>query len=313
MSADEDPPRAPREPLAYAIPRFAVSRPVTILMILATILVVGLIALDRIPLALFPEGYESNQLYVSARYPNASPRDVEEKVTRKIEDILGTVPNIKRLTSYSSNGSSSVRVELQTGTSLRETYALITDRMDRVKPLLPTDVDRIDVRRYAQTDAPMMNIIASVPPTIDDAAYRLENFVKPALQRIEGVGNVDIYGTSIREVQIELIDDRLRSHRIDVGTMLGTLRYQNFAISGGYVIDGGRKIYVRSMGRFNNLEDIAAIIVDNERHSPGEIGVSSPLIRIPRALNPPGKLLSVPASTSCLIREVPDLANAPIR
>lgn len=265
MSADEDPPRAPREPLAYAIPRFAVSRPVTILMILATILVVGLIALDRIPLALFPEGYESNQLYISARYPNASPRDVEEKVTRKIEDILGTVPNIKRLTSYSSNGSSSVRVELQTGTSLRETYALITDRMDRVKPLLPTDVDRIDVRRYAQTDAPMMNIIASVPPTIDDAAYRLENFVKPALQRIEGVGNVDIYGTSIREVQIELIDDRLRSHRIDVGTMLGTLRNQNFAISGGYVIDGGRKIYVRSMGRFNTLEDIAAIIVDNER------------------------------------------------
>lgn len=72
MSADEDPPRAPREPLAYAIPRFAVSRPVTILMILATILVVGLIALDRIPLALFPEGYESNQLYISARYPNAS-------------------------------------------------------------------------------------------------------------------------------------------------------------------------------------------------------------------------------------------------
>ena len=90
--------------MAFAIPRFAVSRPVTIVMILATILVVGFIALDRIPLALFPEGYEGNQLHISARYPNASPRDVEEKVTRKIEDIIGTVPNVKRLTSYSSNG-----------------------------------------------------------------------------------------------------------------------------------------------------------------------------------------------------------------
>lgn len=255
----------PREPAAFAIPRFAVTRPVTVVMILATILVVGFIALGRIPLALFPEGYEGNQLYISARYPNASPRDVEEKVTRKIEDILGTVPNIKRLTSYSSNGSCYVRVELQTGTSLRATYALITDRMDRVKPLLPDDVDRIDVRRYDQSEAPMMSLVASVPPTIDDAAYRLDNFVKPVLQRIEGVGNVEIYGTQAREVQIELLDERLRSHQIDVGAMLGTLRNQNFAISGGYVIDGGRKIYVRSMGRFTTLEDIAAIIVDPVR------------------------------------------------
>ena len=254
-----------REPAAFAIPRFAVSRPVTIVMILATILVVGFIALDRIPLALFPEGYEGNQLHISARYPNASPRDVEEKVTRKIEDIIGTVPNVKRLTSYSYNGYGTVRVEFQTGTSLRAAYAMLTDRMDRVKPQLPDDVDRIDVRRYDQNDAPMMNLVATVPPGMDDAAYRLDNFVKPALQRIEGVGNVEIYGTQAREVQIELLDDRLRSHRIDVGAMLGLLRNQNFAISGGWVVDGGRKIYVRSMGRFATIDDIAGIIIDNER------------------------------------------------
>ncbi len=264
MSAPEEKP-APREPAAYAIPRFAVSRPVTIIMILATIVVVGIIALDRIPLALFPEGYEGNQLHISARYPNASPRDTEEKVTRKIEDIIGTVPNVKRITSYSSNGYAYVRVEFQTGTSLREAYAMLTDRMDRVKPLLPDDVDRIDVRRYDQNDQPMMSLVASVPPKMEDAAYRLENFVKPALQRIEGVGNVEIYGTQSREVQIELLDDRLRSHRIDVAAMLGLLRNQNFAISGGYVMDGGRKIYVRSMGRFQTLDDISAIIVDPER------------------------------------------------
>jgi len=86
--------------------------------------------------------------------------------------------------------------------------------------------------------------------TMAVAAAPLDKKQASALQRIDGVGNVEIYGASTREVQIELLDDRLRSHRIDVGTMLGTLRNQNFAISGGYVIDGGRKIYVRSMGRF---------------------------------------------------------------
>ncbi|MEO6245483.1 MAG: efflux RND transporter permease subunit [Opitutaceae bacterium] len=265
MNPAAPPPPPAREPPAYAIPRFAVHRPITVVMILATILVVGYIAARRIPLALYPEGYEGNQLHISARYPNASPRDVEEKVTRKIEDMIGTVPNVKRLTSYSSNGSAYVRVEFQTGTSLRVAYAQLTDRMDRVKPLLPDEIDRIDVRRYDQNDAPMMNLIATVPPGTDDAAYRLDNFVKPALQRIEGVGNVEVYGTQSREVQIELLDDRLRSHRIDVGAMLALLRNQNFAISGGWVIDGGRKIYVRSMGRFNTLDDIASLIIDNER------------------------------------------------
>ncbi|MSU47927.1 MAG: efflux RND transporter permease subunit [Opitutus sp.] len=265
MSPDAAPPPRAREPAAFAIPRFSVQRPVTVVMILLTILVVGFIAAHRIPLALFPEGYEGNQLYISARYPNASPRDVEEKVTRKIEDILGTVPNVKRLTSYSGNGYASVRVELQTGTSLRATYAMITDRMDRVKPLLPDEIDRIDVRRYDQNDQPMMSLVASLPAGMEDGAYRLDNFVKPVLQRIEGVGNVDIYGTQSREVQIELLDERLRSHRIDVGAMLATLRNQNFAISGGYVFEAGRKIYVRSMGRFTTLEHVADLVVDPER------------------------------------------------
>jgi HAE1 family hydrophobic/amphiphilic exporter-1 len=205
-----------REPAAYAIPRFSVHRPVTVLMILLTILVVGVIAYSRIRISLYPEGSESNQLYISAQYPNASPRDVEEKVTRKIEDIMGTVPDVKRLTSYSGNGYSSVRVEFQTGTNLRTAYAMLTDRMDRVRPLLPDDIDRMYVRRWDQNDREMMQIVASIPPGMDDVAYRMDNFIKPALQRIEGVGNVDIHGIQSREVQIELLDDRLRSHRIDV-------------------------------------------------------------------------------------------------
>src|SRR5262245_47265657 len=98
-----------KESPVYAIPRFSVHRPLTIL-------VVGYIAYMRIPLALFPEGFEGNQLSIFTQYPNASPRDVEEKVARKIEDIVGTVPNVKRVNSYSGNGFCHVRVEFQTGT-----------------------------------------------------------------------------------------------------------------------------------------------------------------------------------------------------
>lgn len=255
----------PREPLTIAIPRFSVTKPVTVVMILLTILVVGYIAYTRIPIALNPEGYEGSQLHIHVQYPNASPRDIEEKITRKIEDIIGTVPDVKRVSSYASQGFTYVRVEFQTGTNLRAAYAALSDRMDRVKPTLPDDVDRIHVRRYDQNDQPMMNLVAQLPPGMDDAAYRLENFVKPALQRIEGVGNVDIWGIQGREVQVELLDERLRSHRIDVSQMVNQLRQQNFSLSGGYVFDSGKKIYVRSLGRFTSAEEIGSLIIDRDQ------------------------------------------------
>ena len=254
-----------REPLTYRIPRFSVSRPVSVVMILLSMLVVGFIAYLRIPIALFPEGLEGNMLYIQASYPNASPRDVEEKVTRKIEDIVGTVANVKKINSYSRNGGCSLRIEFQTGTNLRAAYAMLSDRIDRVKPLLPDDVDRINVYRFDSNDNPMMNLVAAVPPDMDDAAYRLDNFVKPALQRIEGVGNVGIWGIQSREIQVELADDRLRSHRIDPSQMLGVLRAQNFTQSGGYVYEAGKKIYVRSLGRFESAEQIGELIIDPER------------------------------------------------
>jgi HAE1 family hydrophobic/amphiphilic exporter-1 len=76
------------------------------------------------------------------------------------------------------------------------------------------------------------------------------------------VGNVDIWGIQGREVQVELLDERLRSHRIEVPQMINVLRGQNFSLSGGYVFEGGKKIYVRSLGRFTSVEEIGSIIID---------------------------------------------------
>lgn len=254
-----------REPATYAIPRFSVHRPVTVVMILLTMLVVGFIAYSRIPIALYPEGMEGNELYINASYPNASPRDVEEKVSRKIEDIVGTVPGVKKVYSYSYTGRSNVRVEFQTGTNLRDAYAQLSDRIDRIKPLLPDDLDRINIYRFDQSNRPMMNLVAAVPANMDDAAYRMENFVKPALQRIEGVGTVDMWGIQSRQVQVELLDDRLRSHKIEPSQMIANLRGQNLSQSGGYVFEAGKKIYVRSLGRFESAEQIGSLIIDPAR------------------------------------------------
>jgi hydrophobic/amphiphilic exporter-1 (mainly G- bacteria), HAE1 family len=250
------------EPIAFALPRFSVTRPVTVVMILLAILVVGYIAYSRIPVALFPEGYEQNSLGVFIPYPNTAPRDIEEKITRPVEGAVGTMPHVKRIVSFANNGVSFTRVEFQNGTDLKNAYATLRDRMDRLMPELPDDVDRIWLRRWDQNDIPIIYLVAALPPEVDDPYSLMDNIVRPALQRIEGVGNVDVWGLQSRQVQIELDDQRLRSHRVDPNALVASLRNQNETISGGYVIDGGRKVYVRSLGRFETPEEIANLVVD---------------------------------------------------
>jgi hydrophobic/amphiphilic exporter-1 (mainly G- bacteria), HAE1 family len=254
-----------REPAAFALPRFSVTRPVTIVMLLLAILVVGYIAYSRIPVALFPEGYEQNALGVFVPYPNASPRDVEEKITRRIEGAIGTVPDVQRVMSFANQGVSFSRVQFHHGANLKAAYATLRDRMDRVMPDLPDDVDRIWIRRWDQNDIPIIYLVAALPPDMEDAYSRMDHFLRPALQRIEGVGNVEIWGLQSRQVQIDLDDARLRSHRIDVSTLVNTLRNENLTQSGGYVHEGGRKIYVRSMGRFETPEEIGNLIIEPTR------------------------------------------------
>jgi HAE1 family hydrophobic/amphiphilic exporter-1 len=251
-----------REPLAYALPRFSVNRPVTVVMILAALLVVGAIAYHRIPLALFPEGYEEKALGVFVPYPNASPRDIEQKIARPVEDIIGTMSGVRRLRTFVNQGSCFVRVEFQGGVDLQLAYATLRDRMDRVMADLPDDVDRIWVRRWDQNDIPILFLVATLAPGSGDPFWPMDTYVRPALQRIEGVGNVNIWGIDRREIRIELIEDRVRSHGIDVYQLVERLRDQNFNLGGGHVIEGGRKVYVRSLGQLESLEQIENLVVD---------------------------------------------------
>ncbi|MBE2216264.1 MAG: efflux RND transporter permease subunit, partial [Opitutaceae bacterium] len=117
MSTPEQPAPATESQDARSgwLPRLSVNRPVTVMMILFSMLVVGVIAYIRIPIELFPEGFEEKSLIVFVPVPNATPKDVEETVARPIEDIIGTIPKVKRVYSRANAGSCFVRIAFQNG------------------------------------------------------------------------------------------------------------------------------------------------------------------------------------------------------
>ena len=254
------------KPNQYPLPRFSVNRPVTVVMSLVALLVVGYIAYTRIPLTLFPGGFDYPRLFAWANYPNAGAVEVEQKVVHHLEEAVAQVSQVKRIRSNAYSGGGNVQVEFQKGTDLQLAFAEMKDRLDRVMPELPDEIEQLWVRRWDQNDIPIMEGVITFGSQYADPRQLIDTYVEPALRRVDGVGNIELWGSPSKQVIVELDQGKVRSHRINVFEMLNSLRAQNLTVPGGWVIEGGKKIYVRSVGRFQDIEEIANTVVDPEHH-----------------------------------------------
>ena len=252
------------KPSQYPLPRFSVNRPVTVVMSLVALLVVGYIAYTRIPLTLFPGGFDYPRLFAWAHYPNAGAVEVEEKVVHHLEEAVAQVSRIKRIRSNAYSGGGNVQVEFQKGTDLQLAFAEMKDRLDRVMPELPDEIEQLWVRRWDQNDIPIMEGAITFEAQYADPRQFIDAYVEPALRRVNGVGNIELWGSPSKQVIVELDQSRVHGHRVNVFEVLNSLRAQNLTVPGGWVIEGGKKIYVRSVGRFENVEEIANTVVDPE-------------------------------------------------
>ena len=199
-------------------------------------------------------------------YPNATPIEVERKVTLPIEEALATVSRVKQIQASSNRGGASVNIEFLPGTDMDQVYAEVRDRLDRVRPELPEAVEQVRARHWDANDSPIMWMGVTFDTGIIDPVFLMENYVQPALQRLDGVGQVEVWGDGRPEVLIEIDEDRVRGHGIDLFTVVRNLRSQNFALSGGRVREGGRRLMVRSAGRFESVDQIRETVVD-ARHN----------------------------------------------
>ena len=250
----------------YLLPRLSVQRPVSVVMVLVALLVVGSIAYTRTPVNLFPEGLEGDRLGVWVNYPNASPLEVEQKIARPLEEAVATVSRVDKILANSSRGGCWVSIHFRPNTDMKLAYAELRDRMERVMPELPDEIERISVRRWDQNDIPIMWMVSILEGDFGDPYFLLDTYLRPALQRIEGVGNVEIWGGRDLQVIIELDQEKVRSHGVNVYELVGRLRDQNFALPGGYVREGGKKILVRSIGKLRSVEEIRALSIDPVRN-----------------------------------------------
>ncbi|MDA0711730.1 MAG: efflux RND transporter permease subunit, partial [bacterium] len=236
---------------------FAINKPITSVMAVISVMVLGVISLFRLPLEYMPS-ITYPAIYISVNYPSSSPEEVERLIARPIEEIMGTLSAVKGISSTASGSNASIRLEFDMGADMDLVAVHIRDRLDQVRNLLPDDVDRIEIRRWNFEDFPILEYsLTWAGENQNDLVDVYNQVILPRLQRLEGVGNVSLRGLDEKVMLVNVDQNKLTSHKIDFRTINRSLSQNNTNISAGFVQDGQRRLPVRAVGEFEVMDQIA--------------------------------------------------------
>jgi len=246
------------------ISRYALNRPVTTTMVILSIIVMGLLSINRIPLIFLPD-INRPYLRVQASYDGSNPEEIERLITRPIEEIMGTTPALHSIRSRSNSNGSSVSLEFEQGTDMDMASMEVRERIDRVIDQLPDDMqDHPRIFRFQTTDWPILNFGVIWTGDPDRFESIVENVLQKRLTTVEGVANVDVGGLIKKGIYVDLDQDQMRASRINTSTLNSRISSENQNLPAGYVYAGGRKYNLRVVGQYQNVDDIARIPL-NER------------------------------------------------
>ena len=243
----------------WSPPRFALRRPVTVVMALCGIVVLGVLAYQRMPLELMPSGRTSATIRVDAGYRGATPADLLEQILEPAEESLRTLSGLSSLRTTADFERGSIRLRFHPGTDMNAAYLRVREKLERVRPQLPGDFRQFSIRRYSQENWPILWARVAVPTENTEGVPDLLVAMEAALLRLPGVARVDSFGWAEREVAVLVDPDALRRLNVDPLSVANTLRRDNFVLPVGELRSSTLRIPVRTLARLENLEALEAL------------------------------------------------------
>ena len=241
------------------LPEIAIRRPVTTLMVLVSVVVLGVVALTRLPLAFMPDITEP-ELFIQLPYDNASPEQIERMVVRPVEDAVGGVKGLQSMWSRCGTDGGRIRLGFTWDTDMHMARVEVWERIDRIRGDLPEDIGDIQVSTNwdsRDADQPILEGRLSSPRDLSESYDLLERKIIRPLERIPGVAQVRLDGVNPREVRINLRVADLELHRMDVREVSRVLRGGNFDQSLGKIVAGDARYTLRTLGTLGTVEEIA--------------------------------------------------------
>lgn len=246
--------------MKMTLPELALRRPITVWVVAITVMGLGVIARYRTPIEFLPP-LDFPFIFVQIPYLGASPEQAEKEVAIPAEGEFRTVSHLKRISSTSDSNGCRVQLLFEMNTDMTAATAEVRDRIERLKLVLPSEIDQISIRRFNANTLPIM--VFSLYGGLDDEelVYRVRTLLRPRLQRIDGVADVTVYGTPEKEVLIEFDQDALGSRSLSLFSIVSALRQSSLNLTVGNMVDGESKYIVRALGEFIAPEELGELVI----------------------------------------------------
>lgn len=251
------------------IVEFSIRRPVTVTMLFVAIAVFGVVSYDQLALNLLPEiSYPT--LTIRTNYEAAAPAEVEKLITQPIENAVGVVENVVRVSSVSKPEVSDVILEFGWNTQMDFAGLEVREKLDLVN--LPLDAGDPILLRYDPSTDPIMRVSVTGSDRLAMVRYLCEDFIRPEVESISGVAAVNVSGGLEDEIYIELDEQRIANLNLSITAITNALSQENINSTGGTLREGEGKYMVRTLNEFKTVEEINKVIVALRNGAPVRLG-----------------------------------------
>lgn len=243
----------------------SVRRPVTVWMFMLAVILFGMVGFSRLAVKLLPDlSYPT--ITIRTLYMGAAPVEVEQLVSKPIEEAAGIVKGLRKISSISRSGMSDVVLEFEWGTDMDMASLDVREKLDTI--LLPLDVKKPLLLRFNPNLDPIVRLALSVPDASDNELKQMRTYAEEELKRqletLTGVAAVRLSGGLQQEVHILLNQEKLTQLNLNADKIRNRIAEENINLSAGKVIQGDKEYLVRTLNQFNSLKELGQIIVYRE-------------------------------------------------
>ncbi len=243
--------------------RYSIERPVAVVAAVLMVVMFGFVSLFMVPVQLTPD-VRKPIISVRTVWPGASPAEIEREIINKQEDRLKGIEGLEEMQSSSQDGFARIRLEFNINQNMDRALLLVANSLNRVDNY-PDEARKPIIKTSSSEDNPIAWVVLRRKPgnNRDINTYRdfIEDTIKDRIERVPGVSRVNIYGGSLREMQVVIDPGRMARYGLTVSGIVRTLRNADYSVSAGDVNEGKRRYVVRSKGDISNLDDVRNIIL----------------------------------------------------
>lgn len=248
----------------------SVRRGVTFLMLYIMVVGFGLFSMSRLGLDLYPD-ISFPMVITIVEYPGANPGDIENLITRPIEEAVASVDGVESITSDSKQGVALISVEFDWSADMEQAETDVRRAIEMIEGYLPDDSKAPMIFAFDPSMQPIVMTTVSGPYSLDVLRNIADEEVAPLIERIEGVASAEASGGLEREIQVVLDPQKIEAYKLDVTAVMGAVYAGNNQQSGGYLEQGILEFEIKTNGKYKSVEEIGEVLVGGRMTVTGQM------------------------------------------